>query len=113
MLRVRLARHGSKKRPFFWLVVTQAQAPRDGRFIEKLGTYDPLKKDDKSNFEADRVRHWLSQGAQPSERVQRILAQAGVVPEVPLRDSPKQSMPKKKAQERAQEKAALVAGTQA
>lgn len=74
--RLRLARHGSKKRPFYWLVVTNSQSPRDSGFKEKVGTYNPLlpkESSDRINLKEDRIKHWLSTGAQPSEAVEKLL----------------------------------------
>ena len=102
-LKIRLARGGSKKRPFYRIVVAEATAPRDGRFIEKLGTYNPLLE--QSNAERivlnpDRIKHWLSVGAMPSDRVNLFLANAGIVEATPRRQMTKQGLPKRKAQER-------------
>ena len=104
--RIRLARAGAKKRPFYRIVVADIRAPRDGRFIEKLGTFDPLlPKDsaDRVKFDADRVNHWLSMGAQPSDRVLRFL-DAASIRERPARNNPKKAIPGEKAQERAKER---------
>ena len=102
--RIRLARGGSKKRPYYRIVVADIRAPRDGRFIEKVGTYNPmLGKDDPQRVTLleERVRHWLGQGAQPTDRVLRFLDQAGIASR-PTRNNPKKSEPGKKAQERAE-----------
>ena len=99
--KIRLARHGAKGRPFYWVMVADARSPREtGK--EKLGTYDPFSADPKSKFKIseDRVRHWLSCGAQPTDRVARLLSTVGLLPAVPHRDTPSQSMPRKKEQER-------------
>ena len=67
-VRIRLSRHGAKKRPYYRIVVADVRAPRDGRFIERVGSFDPLKdKSDESrlNLQLDRIKHWLSTGAQP------------------------------------------------
>ena len=75
-VKLRLARHGSKKRPFYWIVAADSRKPRDGKFIEKLGTYDPRKhKNDDSRviLQTDRIKYWLSVGAQPTDRVQKLL----------------------------------------
>jgi small subunit ribosomal protein S16 len=107
-LKIRLARAGRKKRPFYRIVVADARSPRDGRYVEKLGTYDPLLAHDnpgRVKIVADRVVHWLGQGAQPSPRVAKILGAQGVAPAPEVRETPKKSAPGKKAQMRVEEKA--------
>lgn len=116
-LKLRLARAGAKKRPYYHIVVADARSPRDGRFIEKVGAYNPmLPKDhqDRLKLNADRIKHWLGVGAQPTERVELFLGTANII-EMPKRDDrPKKSQPKAKAQERLKEKAdALEAAKQA
>ncbi|TCS67509.1 30S ribosomal protein S16 [Primorskyibacter sedentarius] len=106
--KIRLARGGSKKRPFYRIVVSDTRMPRDGRFIEKLGTYNPLlAKDSEERVQMDleRVKHWLGEGAQVTDRVSRMLEAAGVL-EKKTRNNPKKAVPGKKAQDRADEKAA-------
>ncbi len=106
-VKIRLARGGSKKRPFYRIVAADSRMPRDGRFIEKLGTYNPLlpkDSEDRVKMEIERVQYWLSQGAQPTDRVSRFLEAAGVV-EKKERNNPQKAVPGKKAQERAEEKA--------
>jgi len=103
MLTLRMTRHGAKKRPFYHIVVADSRCPRDGRFIEKVGTYNPmLPKEDAKRvvLMAERITHWLKNGAQPSERVARFLHTAELGPKVKYRVSPKKSAPKAKAQER-------------
>ena len=81
-MKIRLARGGSKKRPFYRIVAADSRMPRDGRFIEKLGTYNPLLPKDSENrvkMDLDRIRHWLSLGAQPTDRISRMLETAGVL----------------------------------
>ena len=114
-LRIRLARSGAKKRPFYRIVVADGRAPRDGRFIEKLGTFNPLlPKDspDRVTFDADRVNHWLGVGAQPSDRVLRFLDAAGIKAR-PARNNPTKALPGKKAQERAKEREEAAAAAAA
>lgn len=104
-LKIRLARGGSKKRPYYQIVVADARSPRDGRFLEKLGSWNPmLAKDDEKRIElnAERVQHWIDQGAQPTDRVLRFLDQAGLAKR-PARSNPVKALPGKKAQERAAE----------
>ena len=101
-LKIRLARWGAKKRPVYRVVVADARAPRDGRFIENLGTFDPLKaKDDTTRLtlNAEKAQAWIAKGAQPTDRVVRLLASLGAG-EVPQRSNPIKGKPKKKAQER-------------
>jgi small subunit ribosomal protein S16 len=83
MVRIRLARGGAKKRPFYRIVAADARSPRDGRFLEKLGTYDPLLPSEAETrvvLNEERIRYWLSQGAQVSDRVARFLDKAGILP---------------------------------
>jgi small subunit ribosomal protein S16 len=103
-LKIRLARGGAKKRPFYSIVVADARSPRDGRFIEKLGTYNPMLARDHSDrvtLKTERIQHWLGVGAQPTERVVKFLAAAGLAEAPARRETPTKSAPKKKAQERA------------
>ena len=104
-LKIRLARGGAKKRPFYSIVIADARSPRDGRFIEKVGTYNPmLERDhaDRVTLKEERLRHWLGVGAQPTERVARFLGNAGLMAKPEVRETPQKSAPKKKSQERAQ-----------
>src|SRR3546814_9336899 len=81
-LKIRLTRGGAKKRPFYRIVVAEATAPRDGRFIERLGSYNPMlpaEHADRVKLFEERVKHWLSVGAKPTERVERIAGRAGSV----------------------------------
>lgn len=106
MLRIRLARGGAKKKPFYSIVVANARSPRDGAFIEKLGYYDPfLEHSDPKRvvLNEERIKHWLSVGAQPSERVELFLSRAGLCPNVIRQARPKKSAPKAKAMERMRE----------
>ncbi|MFC3580607.1 30S ribosomal protein S16 [Sphingomonas hylomeconis] len=104
---IRLTRGGSKKRPYYKIVVADARAPRDGKFIEKIGTYNPLlAKDDEKRvvLDGERAKHWLSVGAQPTDRVARFLDAAGVK-ERAARSNPNKGKPGEKAVERADERA--------
>ena len=108
---IRLSRGGSKKRPYYRIVVADARSPRDGSFIEKIGTYNPLlAKDDEKRvvLDGERAKHWLSVGAQPTDRVARFLDKAGVK-ERAARNNPKKAEPGEKAKERAEERAAKAA----
>lgn len=114
-VKIRLARGGTKKRPFYSIVVADQRSPRDGRFIEKVGTYNPMLPQDhpdRVTLNADRIRDWLSKGAQPTDRVARFLGRAELAPMPTWRESPKKSAPKAKAQERAKA-AAEAAGASA
>lgn len=104
---IRLSRGGSKKRPYYRIVVADARSPRDGNFIEKIGTYNPLLAKDspeRVKLDADRAKHWLSVGAQPTDRVARFLDAVGLK-ERAARSNPKKGEPGEKAKERAEEKA--------
>lgn len=103
-LKIRLARGGTKKRPYYRIVVADVRSPRDGRFIEKVGTHNPLlPKDhaDRVKLDVERIQHWISNGAKATDRVQRFLADAGIVKREP-RNNPNKGLPGKKAQERAE-----------
>ena len=103
-LKIRLARAGAKKRPYYHIVVADSRSPRDGRFIEKLGSYDPMlpaEHADRVRLQDERIRHWLGRGALATERVARFLGRAGLAPMPVVREQPKKSAPGKKAQERA------------
>lgn len=105
--KIRLSRGGAKKRPYYYVVVAHSASPRDGRYIEQVGTFDPmLKKDnpERVKLNLDRCKHWLSVGAQPTDRVARLLDAAGLLKRE-ARNNPEKMKPKKKAQERAAAKA--------
>ena len=113
-LKIRLARGGAKKRPFFRIVLADSRSPRDGRFIERLGTYNPLLRADdpeRVKLKEERIRHWLSHGALPTDRVARFLGAANIIAMPAPRDNPNKGRPKAKAQERlkAAEEAAKAA----
>lgn len=102
-LKIRMSRGGAKKRPFFRIVIADSRFARDGRFIERVGTYDPmLKKEspDRVKLDVDRVKHWLAAGATPSDRVARFLHDAGLGPKPAIPQQTKKNQPKAKAQER-------------
>ncbi len=110
-LRIRLARGGAKKRPFYRIVVAENTAPRDGRFIEKVGTYNPLLPKDHPErvvLKEERIRHWLSVGAKPTDRVLRFLDAAGLAKREP-RNNPQKAQPGEKALARKAEKEAKAA----
>ncbi len=105
-LKIRLARGGAKKRPFYRIVVADVRSPRDGRFVEKIGTLNPLlAKDDEARLklDVDRAKYWLGQGALPTDRVSRLLEIEGIGKREP-RNNPKKALPGKKAQERIEAK---------
>ena len=109
--KIRLARKGSKKRPHYAIVAADSRMPRDGRFIERLGIYNPLlpkDNEDRVRMNMERVQHWLSQGATPTDRVARMLEAAGALPER-KRANMKKAEPGKKAKERAEARAAKTA----
>ncbi|WP_238365132.1 30S ribosomal protein S16 [Mesobacterium pallidum] len=106
-MKIRLARGGSKKRPFYRIVAADSRMPRDGRFIEKLGTYNPLlpkDSEDRVKMDVERVQYWIGEGAQVTDRVSRMLEAAGVI-EKKTRSNPNKGTPGKKAQDRADAKA--------
>ena len=114
-MKIRLARGGSKKRPHYSIVAADSRMARDGRFIEKLGTYNPLlakDSEDRVKMDLDRVKHWLGEGAQPTDRVARFLEAAGVLAKTE-RKNPNKAEPGKKAKERAKEKAEKTATPEA
>ena len=103
-LKIRLARAGAKKRPYYHIVVADSRSPRDGRFIEKLGSYNPMLPADHAErirLQGERITHWLGEGALPTDRVAKFLGHAGLAPMPAYAPQPIQSAPKKKAQERA------------
>jgi small subunit ribosomal protein S16 len=74
---IRLARHGTKKKPFYRIVATDSRSPRDGRFLDLLGTYDPRDKVQGVNVNVDGIRAWIARGAQVSDTVTRIMKRSG------------------------------------
>lgn len=110
-LKIRLARGGSKKRPYYHVVVADARSPRDGRFLEKLGSWNPMLAkgaEGRVVIDAARIQHWIDNGAQPTDRVMRFLDEAGIAKRA-IRSNPEKALPGKKAQERAAEKAQKIA----
>ena len=111
-LKIRLARAGAKKHPFYRIVVADARSPRDGRFIEKVGTYNPMVPQDHAErvtLNEDRIKYWLSNGAQATERLTRMLADKGLVKAPARPEQTKQSQPKAKAQQRMKDAADAAA----
>ena len=110
-LSIRLSRGGAKKRPYYRIVVANSRSPRDGRFIERIGSYNPLLGKDDANrvvLDVERAKHWVSVGAQPTDRVARFLDAAGVK-ERAARNNPKKAEPGQKAKDRAEDRAAKAA----
>lgn len=115
-LKIRLARGGAKKRPFYRIVVAESRFARDGRFVERIGSYNPmLSKDDEKRIVLDleRAKHWLSKGALPTDRVQHFFAKAGLMEAPKRHEQTKQDKPKAKAQERAKANAEAAAAAAA
>jgi small subunit ribosomal protein S16 len=113
-MKIRLARGGSKKRPYYSIVAADSRSPRDGRFLEKLGTYAPLlpkDSEERVKMNMERIQHWLSQGAQPTDRVARMLEAAGVLAKKE-RSNLKKGEPGKASQDRAEKKAARAVATE-
>src|SRR5918997_2471422 len=111
MLKIRLARGGAKKRPYYQIVVADSRSPRDGKFIERVGSFNPLLKKDDPNritLKSERIQEWLNKGAQPSDRVARFLSAEGMV-QWQHGNNPKKGEPGKKAQERVNERAQRAA----
>ena len=111
-LKIRLARGGAKKRPFYRIVVAEASAPRDGRYVERVGTYNPMVPKDheqRLTLNGERITYWLSKGAQPTDRVHKMLATAGLAAAPVIREQPKKSAPGKKRAEREAEAAEAAA----
>ena len=103
MLKIRMSRGGAKKRPVYKIVVADSRKPRDGRFIEKVGFFNPLLPKDKKerlSLDIERIKYWLEKGARPSDRIARFLGEANVIPKPAQKNNPIKAKPKKKAQER-------------
>jgi small subunit ribosomal protein S16 len=110
-LKIRLTRGGAKKRPYYRIVVADARSPRDGRFIEKIGSYDPMKAKDSPErvvLDLEKAKDWIAKGAQPTDRVLRFLDAAGIAKR-PARNNPNKGVPGDKAKERAEKNAAKSA----
>jgi len=114
-LKIRLTRGGAKKRPYYRIVVADSRFPRDGRFIDRIGAYDPMKPKDAADrvvLDVEKAKEWLAKGAQPTDRVARFLDQAGVMKRA-ARNNPEKAKPGKKAEERAAERAEKAAAAEA
>lgn len=115
MLTIRMARAGTKKRPFYHIVVADSHSPRDGRFIERLGYYNPLlpkDKEERLKFDVEKAKAWMAKGAQPSDRVKRFLDAAGVLKRE-ARNNPQKAIPRKQRKEMAEEAAKAAAAAPA
>ncbi len=98
MLKLRLSRGGTKKRPVYKVVVADSRFARDGRFIEKVGFFNPLlpkERKERIGLEAERIKYWLGQGAQPTTRVARILGENELMPMPANGNNPQKAIPKK------------------
>lgn len=116
MLKIRMTRAGAKKKPYYHIVVAESRAPRDGKFLEKLGTYDPkLPKDhaDRVKLSGERIKFWVSKGAQVSDRVAIFLGRAGIAPMPARKNNAKKAVPKAKMTERKKAKAEKAAAASA
>jgi small subunit ribosomal protein S16 len=115
MLKIRLSMGGAKKRPVYKIVIADSRFPRDGRFIEKVGFFNPLLPKDKKervNLEIERVKHWLSKGAKPTLRVSRILGEAQIIPMSPKGNNPLKAIPKKdRKKDKSEDKKPTTEGT--
>ena len=103
---LRMARAGTKKRPVYHIVAADSRAPRDGRFIERLGYFNPLlpkDKEDRLKLDMDKVKAWIGKGAQPSDRVMRFLDAAGVAKRE-KRNNPEKAIPRKERKAAREEK---------
>jgi small subunit ribosomal protein S16 len=111
-VKIRMTRGGAKKRPYYNIVIADSRSPRDGRFIEKVGTYNPMlprEHEDRIRLKKERIEHWLKMGATASDRVHKFLADAEMVSPRPRREQTKKNQPKAKAQERMKAEAAAAA----
>jgi small subunit ribosomal protein S16 len=114
-LKIRLARGGAKKRPFYRIVVAEASSPRDGRYVERVGTYNPMvpkEHEQRMTLNSERITFWLGKGAKPTERVHKMLAAVGLAEPLVIRDQPKKSAPGKKRAEREAEAAEAIAAAE-
>ena len=73
MVRIRLARGGAKKKPYYRIVIADQRCKRDGRYLERIGFYNPMVKENRIEIDAERLKHWLSVGAQPSDRIGKLM----------------------------------------
>jgi len=107
-LKIRLSRGGAKKKPFYRIVVAEGTSPRDGKFVERIGSYNPMVDHNNSErliVDAERVKYWMSKGAKPTLRVSKLLTKDGLVKKPIINNQPKKSAPGKKRLEREAEEA--------
>ncbi len=112
MIKIRLSRGGTKKRPVYKVVIADSRRARDGRFIEKVGFFNPLLPKDKKErvgLEAERIKYWLGQGAQPTTRVARILGENGIIAMPANGSNPNKAIPKKERKKEGDEAAPAAA----
>ena len=98
MLKIRLSMGGVRKRPIYKIVIADSRAPRDGKFLEKIGSFNPLlpkNSKERISVESERVKYWLSKGARPTLRVSRILGEAQIMPMPKAGSNPFKAVPKK------------------
>lgn len=115
-VRIRLARGGSKKRPFYKIVIADSRSPRDGRFIEKVGYFNPLlpkEHAERIKVEGEKIKGWIAKGALPTDRVARLISEFGLCEKPAIPSQTKKCMPKAKAVERAKAKAEAEAAAKA
>jgi len=116
MIKIRLSRGGTKKRPVYKVVIADSRRARDGRFIEKVGFFNPLLPKDKKErvgLEAERIKYWLGQGAQPTTRVARILGENGIIAMPANGSNPSKAIPKKERKKEGDEAAPAAAAPKA
>jgi len=109
---IRMARAGTKKRPFYHIVIADSRAPRDGRFIERIGYFNPLLPKDKTErlkFDLEKAKAWIAKGAQPSDRIMRFLDAAGILKRQ-ARNNPEKAVPRKERKAREEAAKAAAAG---
>ena len=107
MLKLRLSRGGTKKRPVYKVVVADSRFARDGRFIEKVGFFNPLlpkEKKERVGLEAERIKYWLGQGAKPTTRVARLLGENELMPMPANGNNPNKAIPKKERNKKEEDK---------
>ena len=93
MVKIRLRRMGAKKNPFYRIVVADSHSPRDGRFIEELGTYDPTQHPSAFKVNLERAKYWIANGAQPTETVRALLKKAEAQPAAASEAAPNETAP--------------------
>ena len=100
-VRIRLSRGGSKKRPYYRIVIADSRRSRDGKFIEQIGVYNPMlpkENPDRVKLDSDKAKDWLKKGAQPSDRLKIFLSSLGIIEKPIITEKTKKHLPKKKAE---------------